>query len=73
MDTLAIQLREINLQLWEIEDKIRVKESKNSFDDEFINLARSVYITNDKRAKIKNQINMKLKSKVFEVKSYQEY
>ena len=73
MDTLAIQLREINLQLWEIEDQIRVKESKNSFDDEFINLARSVYITNDKRAKIKNQINMKLKSKVFEVKSYQEY
>ena len=73
MDTLAIQLREINLQLWEIEDKIRVKESKNSFDDEFINLARSVYITNDKRAKIKNQINMKLKSKVFEVKSYEDY
>ena len=63
----------INTKLWNIEDKIREKESEKNFDDEFIKLARNVYITNDKRSSIKNKINISLKSKVFEVKSYKNY
>jgi len=51
-------LRCINKTLWEIEDNIREKEKKKEFDKEFIELARSVYITNDKRSKLKNEINV---------------
>lgn len=51
------KLREINQQLWDIEDEIRVYESKHIFDEEFIRLARLVYHTNDKRFEVKNQIN----------------
>ena len=68
--TLSQNLQDINLKLWNIEDEIREKERNKEFDDEFIKLARDVYITNDERAKIKNEINSKLNSKVFEVKSY---
>lgn len=73
INELFNELKKINLQLWEIEDKIREKEKYNSFDREFIKLARSVYKTNDKRSKIKNEINLFLKSEVLEVKSYFNY
>ena len=70
---LIINLKKINQKLWNIEDEIREKERNKKFDKDFIKLARDVYITNDKRAKIKNEINHKLNSKVFEVKSYKNY
>ena len=66
-------LQDVNLKLWNIEDEIREKERNKKFDEEFIKLARNVYITNDTRAKIKNEINKKLNSKVFEIKSYEKY
>ena len=71
--TLSQNLQDINLKLWNIEDEIREKERNKKFDEEFIKLARNVYITNDTRAKIKNEINKKLNSKVFEIKSYEKY
>ena len=64
------KLKTINLKLWDIEDKIRVKEAEKSFDDEFIELARSVYFTNDERAEIKKQINLKYNSDLIEEKEY---
>lgn len=67
------ELEDINLNLWEIEDKIRDKESKQEFDDEFIQLARDVYKTNDKRGDIKLQINKLMKSAIYEVKDYKLY
>ena len=67
------ELRQINQQLWDIEDKLRDKERANSFDDEFIQLARSVYITNDERSRIKRKINDMLGSEIVEEKSYAEY
>ena len=70
---LKNKLKKVNLQLWDIEDKIRDKERLNCFDKEFIELARKVYKTNDTRSKIKNEINIQLKSQVFEIKSYQKY
>lgn len=63
----------INSKLWDIEDNIRIKEKNKVFDDGFIQLARSVYFTNDERAHIKNLINEKTKSAIFEVKSYEKY
>jgi hypothetical protein len=63
-------LKEVNRTLWDIEDNIRIKEKENSFDDEFIELARSVYITNDKRAKIKSDINEYYDSPLREIKLY---
>lgn len=66
-------LENINAELWDIEDNIRVKESKKEFDQEFIELARSVYITNDKRAKVKKDINLKVGSDLVEEKSYEQY
>jgi len=63
----------INTQLWKIEDKIREHERQKKFDEQFIELARSVYITNDNRAKIKNNINQKFGSQIIEVKSYKKY
>ena len=73
ISSLTKNLKEINLKLWNIEDEIREKERDKKFDEEFIRLARDVYITNDKRAKIKNEINHRLNSKVFEIKSYKNY
>lgn len=67
------QLRAVNGELWEIEDRIRFKEKTKSFDAEFIELARSVYLRNDERAAIKREINQKLGSKLVEEKSYQDY
>jgi len=66
-------LKEVNLKLWHIEDAIRVKESKQEFDAEFIKLARSVYFINDERAAIKKQINLKFGSHLIEEKEYVEY
>ena len=66
-------LIEINSKLWVIEDEIRDCERNKKFDEKFISLARSVYITNDKRSKIKLDINKKFGSKIVEVKSYEEY
>lgn len=65
-----ITLKSINQKLWKIEDEIRKKEKENIFDEEFIELARMVYITNDERSKIKNNINVILKSEIKEIKSY---
>ena len=70
---LIKNLKKINKKLWEIEDNIRIKESKQEFDDEFIKLARSVYIENDKRASIKKEINQKYNSDLVEEKSYKNY
>jgi hypothetical protein len=63
----------INEKLWDIEDKLRDKERDKSFDDDFTQLARSVYFTNDKRAEIKKEINMKYGSLFVEEKSYKQY
>ena len=63
----------INSKLWKIEDDIRECERKKIFDQTFIDLARSVYFTNDKRAKVKNDINETFGSELVEVKSYEEY
>ena len=70
---LESELREINQQLWDIEDRIRDKERNHTFDDEFIQLARSVYITNDERSRIKRKINDMFGSELVEEKSYAEY
>ena len=66
-------LIEINSKLWVIEDDIRDCERNKKFDQTFIDLARSVYFTNDKRSEVKLEINMKFGSKIIEVKSYEEY
>ncbi len=66
-------LRQVNEQLWVIEDNIREREAQKRFDARFIELARSVYITNDKRSNIKREINIKLGSDFVEEKSYEDY
>ena len=67
------KLKEINEALWEIEDDIRDKERTREFDQVFIDLARSVYVTNDQRANAKKELNIYLGSEIVEEKSYQEY
>ena len=67
------QLEDVNAELWVIEDKLREKEKLQQFDSEFIELARSVYFTNDRRSVIKKQINLITKSELVEEKSYQKY
>ena len=67
------QMIEVNSQLWKIEDDIRELERQKRFDDEFIQLARAVYITNDERFRRKNTINNYYNSSLVEVKSYKEY
>jgi len=66
-------LIEINSKLWVIEDDIRDCERNKNFDQKFIDLARSVYFTNDKRSEVKLEINKKFGSTIIEVKSYEEY
>ena len=66
-------LIEINSKLWVIEDDLRDCERNKNFDQNFVDLARSVYFTNDKRSEIKLDINKKFESKVVEVKSYEQY
>lgn len=68
-----LKLVEINEILWDVEDKLREKEREKTFDDEFVELARKVYFTNDKRAEIKKDVNLKYGSKFVEEKSYEKY
>jgi len=66
-------LKKINEALWDIEDAIRVKERKKEFDNEFVEIARSVYVTNDQRCAVKKQIDTLLGSHLTEEKSYEEF
>lgn len=68
---LIIELKTINLILWDIEDRIRIKEQSLQFDEQFIQLARNVYITNDRRSEIKRKINLITNSELIEEKSYE--
>ena len=70
---LLADLKNINKILWNIEDDIRDKERHKTFDEEFIELARSVYITNDERSRIKRNINNTFGSQFIEEKSYSDY
>jgi len=65
-------LKAINERLWEIEDRIRAKEAAGRFDGEFVELARSVYRSNDERAAVKRRINLRFGSALIEEKSYGE-
>jgi uncharacterized protein YukE len=67
------ELREVNEALWDIEDEIRDKERVQAFDHRFVELARSVYFTNDRRSRIKKALNLHLGSRIVEEKSYQHY
>ena len=73
VSTLMAELKTINETLWDIEDRIRIKESQSAFDEEFIELSRSVYITNDRRSDVKRQLNQALGSNLMEEKSYADY
>ena len=66
-------IKETNLNLWKIEDKIRVCEKNKDYGKNFIELARGVYFTNDKRSKIKSEINKILRSNIKEMKQYVKY
>ncbi|MBM4216788.1 MAG: hypothetical protein FJ178_02910 [Gammaproteobacteria bacterium] len=66
-------LQQVNGALWDIEDKIRDKELVQTFDAEFVELARAVYVTNDERAAVKKRINVALGSRIVEEKSYKPY
>lgn len=67
------ELKKVNEKLWSIEDQLRIKEKNQIFDQEFIDLARAVYFTNDDRAKIKKEINIRYYSEIHEVKDYVDY
>lgn len=71
--SLYLELLKTNQNLWEIEDKLRIKEAAKCFDDEFVQLARSVYYQNDIRAALKKQINLQTGSKIVEEKEYVKY
>lgn len=73
MDRLTVDLKAVNLALWKIEDDIRDCERDGNFGPEFIELARAVYKTNDRRATLKREINTLLGSRLVEEKSYQPY
>ena len=66
-------LQNVNERLWDIEDRIRDKEARQTFDRDFIELARAVYLANDERAAIKKRINLQLGSRLIEEKSYKQY
>ena len=67
------QLKQINEALWEVEDDIRDKERRKEFDEQFVELARKVYFTNDRRSQVKKELNLHLGSQIVEEKSYQGY
>ena len=73
LSSLVKKLKNVNLKLWNVEDKLRKFEKKKQFKKDFINYARKVYYTNDKRAILKNEINLKTNSIISEVKSYEKY
>lgn len=70
---LRAELKAVNERLWDIEDQVRLKEQAQAFDRDFVELARSVYLQNDERARIKKAINLALGSSYVEEKSYQDY
>jgi hypothetical protein len=70
---LFCELKHINNKLWDIEDRLRIKEKNKEFDNDFIDLARSVYYTNDERAEIKKKINVLFNSAIHETKEYIDY
>ena len=72
-DAIYFQLKSTNLKLWDIEDKIRIKEKNKEFDNEFIELARSVYLNNDRRSETKKELNIMFNSEIIEEKSYEKY
>ena len=73
INDLYKSLKEINLKLWNIEDKLRIYEKEKNFSKNFIDLARDVYITNDKRSMVKSEINKELGSNIKEIKQYVKY
>ena len=73
IESLFSELKKINLNLWYIEDKIRICEKNKDFGKNFIDFARNVYLNNDKRAKIKSEINKLLDSNIKEIKQYADY
>ena len=73
LKTLFKEIKEVNLNLWNIEDKLRICEKNKDFGQTFIELARSVYLNNDKRSKIKSEINKILGSNIREIKQYANY
>lgn len=73
VQSLTDGLRQVNAELWEIEDDIRAEEAASRFGDRFIELARAVYVTNDRRADLKKQINLATGSDLVEEKSYEDY
>jgi len=72
-EDLYKQLRDINQKIWDIEDGIRVEERNKDYAEDFVEFARGVYFTNDKRAAIKKDINLKYGSEIVEEKSYEKY
>ena len=73
MEKLTASLKAVNEELWTIEDDIRDCERSSDFSEKFVQLARNVYITNDKRAAFKRNINICLGSRILEEKSYADY
>jgi len=73
LKTLFKEIKEVNLNLWSIEDKLRICEKNKDFGQTFIELARGVYLNNDKRSKIKSEINKILQSNIREIKHYVNY
>ena len=73
LKTLFKEIKEVNLNLWNIEDKLRICEKNKDFEQTFIELARGVYLNNDKRSKIKSGINKILGSNIREIKQYANY
>jgi len=72
-NVMFVHLKDINEKLWDVEDKLRIKEKNKLHDEEFIQLARSVYFWNDKRSDVKKEINLKFGSNIIEEKSYEQY
>ena len=73
IEHLFKEIKLVNLNLWNIEDKIRICEKSKNFGHEFVKLARDVYLNNDKRSKIKSEINKILGSNIKEIKQYSNY
>ena len=73
IEKLYIEIKKVNLNLWNVEDEIRICEKRKDFSQKFIDLARIVYFNNDKRSKIKSEINKILGSNIKEVKQYTDY
>jgi hypothetical protein len=72
-ESIYHRLVEVNSNLWEVEDKLRIMEKEQRFDEEFISLARKVYFTNDERFRLKNEINLITDSEIREIKDYVKY